>query len=91
MPDTMLQRKLLSTSGNPSKVFMSLELGVVPVKFVLMAKRTNMLHYILNENTNSTMRQVYEELKIDSRKGDSCSLVQKDLKDLHNDVNETVI
>ena len=91
MPDTMSHRKLLSTYGNPSRVFMSLELGVVPVKFVLMAKRTNMLHYILNENTNSTMRQVFEELKIDSRKGDSCSLVQKDLKDLDIDVNETAI
>ena len=43
MPDTFLQRKLLSSSGNPSKVFMCLELGVVPVKFVLMAKRTNFL------------------------------------------------
>ena len=39
MPDTMLQRSLLSTSGNPSKVFMCLELGIIPVKFVLMKKK----------------------------------------------------
>ena len=30
MPDTQLQRRLLSVSGNPSKVFMCLELGLVP-------------------------------------------------------------
>ena len=32
MQDTMLHIKLLSVSGNPSKVFMCLELGVIPVR-----------------------------------------------------------
>ena len=59
-PDTLLQRCLLSVSGNSSKVFMCLELGVILVKYVIMAKRTNMLYYILNENIGSTMGQVYE-------------------------------
>ena len=31
-PDTMLQKELLSESGNPSNAFMSLELGFIPVK-----------------------------------------------------------
>ena len=65
MPDTMLQR--LSVSGNHSRIFMCLELGVVPVRYVIMAKRLNLLHYILNESTVSTMSKV---LKSDSRKGD---------------------
>ena len=60
MPDTMLQRFLLSTTGNPSKVFMCLELGVIPVKYVIITKRINFLHYILKENMTSTLRQVYE-------------------------------
>ena len=30
-PDTILQRKVLSNSGNSSKVFMMLELGLVPI------------------------------------------------------------
>ena len=42
-PDTILQRKLLSESGNPSKVFMCLELGILPVKYVIMTKRLNFL------------------------------------------------
>ena len=37
-PDTVLQRKLLSSSGNPSKAFMYLELGITPVKYVIMYK-----------------------------------------------------
>ena len=79
MPDTMLQRQLLSVSGNPSKMFMCLELGVIPVKYVIIEKRLNMLHHILNESTSSTMRQVYEVLKCDSRKGDFYSLVKQDM------------
>ena len=59
-PDTLLQRRLLSVSGYSSKVFMCLELGVILLKYVIMAKRTNMLYYILNENISSTMGQVYE-------------------------------
>ena len=67
MPDTMLQRQILSVSGNPSKVFMCLELGVIPVKYVIMEKRLSMLNHILNESTSSRMRQLYEVLKCDSR------------------------
>ena len=70
---------------------MCLEMGVIPVKYVLMAKRVNLLHYILNENTSSTMKQVYEALKCDSRKGDFYSLVQKDTKDLKIQCDETMI
>ena len=46
-----------------------MELGVVPVKFVLMANRTNILPQKPNESTNLTMRHVNKELKIDSLKG----------------------
>ena len=91
MPDTLLQRQILSTSGNPSKVFMSLELGVVPVRYVIMAKRLNLLHYILNENTSSTIFQVYEVLKGDSRKGDFYSLIKRDFNDLKIDLDEESI
>ena len=48
-PDTELQRQLLAVSGNPSKAFMCLELGITPVKFVIMGRRLNFLYYILNE------------------------------------------
>ena len=87
----MLQRYLLSTTGNPSKVFMCSELGDIPVKYVIMTKRINFLHYILNENMTSTLRLVYEAMKCDSRKGDFLNLVIKDLKDLHINMTENYI
>lgn len=91
MPDTMLHRSLLSTTGNPSKVFMCLELCVIPVKYVIMTKRINFLHYIISENMTSTLRQVYEAMKCESRKGDFHYLVTKDLKDLNIDMSENDI
>ena len=67
-PDTMVQRSILSNFGNPSKVFMYLELGVVPVKYVMMEKRLKFLRYILNESMTSMIRRVYDVQKLDSRK-----------------------
>jgi hypothetical protein len=87
-PDTMIQRNILGTSGNPSKAFMYLELGFIPVKFVIMEKRMNFLRYILKESMSSMIRQVYETLKMDSVKGDFFSLVQTDMEEL--DIDFTV-
>ena len=81
-PDTILQQKILSNSGNPSKAFMFLELGILPLKYVIMTKRLNFLKYILNENITSMIRKVYEALKQESRKGDFVYLVQKDLMEI---------
>ena len=80
-PDTMVQRSILTNYGNPSKVFMSLEQGVIPVKFVIMEKRLNFLKYILDENTSSMIRQVYEALKGDRRKGYFFSLIKTDMEE----------
>ena len=49
MPDTLLHRALLFTSGNPSKVFICLELEIITVKYVQISKHLNFLHYILRE------------------------------------------
>ena len=40
---------------------------------------------------NTLIRQVYDELKSDSRKGDFFSLVQKDMKDISIYTDETRI
>ena len=38
-PDTITQRNIFGNKGNPSKAFMCLELGIIPVHFVIMKKR----------------------------------------------------
>ena len=67
-PDTILERKLFSKSGNLSKFFIYLELGIIPVKFVLMQKIMNFLHYILKEDTDSMVYKVFCALEEDSKR-----------------------
>ena len=45
-PDIILQRKALAANGHPSKAFTMLELGIVPIRFILMKKRILFLLYI---------------------------------------------
>ena len=49
---------------------MMLELGVVPIRFVLMKKQMQFLHYVLNERDESMIKMLFKTLKEDSRKGD---------------------
>ena len=39
MRDKTLARHVLDTHGNPSSDFMYIELGLLPVRFVIMKKR----------------------------------------------------
>ena len=93
-PDTILQRKVLSAQGNPSKAFTMLELGIIPIKYIIMKKRMLFLHYILKEDKDSIISKVFKALKEDSRRGYFVNLATKDKVDLEidltNDENESM-
>ena len=72
----------MNTNGKPSKAFSYLELGMTPVRYLIMEKRLNFLKYILNQNPESMVKQVYDEQKIHSKKGDFVYQVIKDKYDL---------
>ena len=91
VPDIILQKKILSAKGNPSKCFMQLELGIIPIKFVLKLRRLNFLHYILNEDTDSMISQVYHTMKEDSKKGDYIGLINKDKLELGINLTDSEI
>ena len=85
-PDNILQEKLFSEKA--SKAFQYLEFGILPVKYVLIAKRLKFLKYILNESTESMIRKVYTEQKKDSKKGDFISQIKQDMKDVQLDIED---
>ena len=70
---------------------MQLELGIIPIKFLLKLKRLNFLYYILNEDTDSMISQVYHTMKEDSKKGDYISLINKDKLDLGINLTDSEI
>ena len=90
-PDTQLLKRLLSTSGNPCKSFMMLEVGIIPVKFVIMQKRIIFLQYILKQSMDTMIRKVYNTTKEDSRKGDFVNLTEPDKQELEIDFSDEEI
>jgi len=79
-PDKIFHDKLL---GKGSKVFKHLELGTLPLKFVILKKRLKFLKYILDEQEDTMIRQVFDTLKTESKKGDFVDLVTKDMKEIN--------
>ena len=81
-PDGILQRKVLSTTGNPSKSFMMLELGLIPIRYVLMQKLLQILHYLIKQDKESMLSKAFRVLQADSRKGDFVDLSSRDKTEL---------
>ena len=79
-PDKIMSEKLFGVKAAQS--FQYLEMGMLPVKHVIMAKRLKFWKYILDESTDTMIRQVYETQKSESRKGDFIFQIKEDLKEL---------
>ena len=60
-----------------------LETGTIPVKYVIISRRVNFLHYILCEDENSLLSRFFSAQCSDPIKGDWASQVQKDLQFLN--------
>ena len=81
-PDYELQKTILPTEIKAAKAFRCLELGITPVRFVIMEKRLMFLKYILDEGTETMIYKVYEEQRKTSKKGDFVDLVKSDLNEM---------
>ena len=55
MVDNLLLRRILAAHSKTPKELLYLETGNIPVRYILMARRINFLHYILNENEDSLL------------------------------------
>ena len=80
--DELLLRKLLSAHSKTPKETLYLETGNTPIKFILMARRLNFLHYILNEDENSLVRRFLQAQMEGSGRGDWINKVKSDLEEL---------
>ena len=70
---------------------MFLELGIWPLKYVIIAKRLTFFKYILSESTTKLIKQVYDVLQQESRKGDFVYLVQKDYHENNMEMSDEQI
>ena len=80
--DEMLLRKVLYAHSKTAKELLYLETGSIPIRFILMSKRLTFLHYILNEEENSLIHEVFTAQCNNPVKGDWVLTVQENLNEL---------
>merc|ERR1712026_630621 len=73
--DEILLRKVFSAhSKTPIEAFY-LESGNIPIRFILMPRRLNFLHYIMNEDDNSLLKKFFKAQMEFPVKGDWVTMV----------------
>ena len=80
--DEMSLRNVLSAHSKTPTETLYLESGNIPVRFILMSRRLNFLHYILNEDKDSLLRTFFTAQRESPVRGDWVMTVTKDMEEL---------
>ena len=83
----MLLERVLETPSYSSRALLYLNLGLSPIRCILMQKRILFLHYILNEDQESLIHQVLQAILEDPQKNDFGIQVKEDLKSFGIELN----
>ncbi len=80
--DKLLLRKVFNTPFSTPTESLYLELGVIPLKFILKGRRLLFLHYILNLDDDELLAQFFRAQWNNPGKNDWTDTVQTDIVDL---------
>ena len=89
--DEQLMRAVLETPCTTPREMLYLELGVVPIRYIVMSRRLMFYHYILNQENDSLLYKFFKLQKSKSVRGDWCLTVQEDLESLNITLTEDEI
>jgi hypothetical protein len=89
--DQSLLRGILKAHAKTPRQFLYLELGAVPLRWIIMQRRLNYQKTIIDRAENELIKKVYNAQKQNSVRGDFVRLVQKDWDQLGIHMNETHI
>ena len=78
--DEHLLRSILETGRSTPKVMLYLEMGCMPIRFILMKRRILYLHYILHQDKESLIFKVFQAQKSNPVHGYWCLTVDEDIK-----------
>ena len=84
--DEILLQKILETPCSTPKEMLFLELGIIPVRFVIIQRRLSFLHYILNEDKKSLIYSFLQEQILNPSRGDWINTVKDNLEALEIDL-----
>ena len=80
--DENLMRKVLGCPLKTPIHLMYLELGWLPIRFIIQSRRLNFLKYILDQKETSLVKQVFNEQISKPQKSDWVNIVAKDMRKL---------
>lgn len=80
--DEQLLRKILSAHSKTPIELLYLELGAIPVRFMLKSRRINFLWYLLHDKEGSLLKNFFQAQCEQPIRGDWVSTVKQDLSDL---------
>ena len=86
--DESLIRRMVAGHSKTALELLYLEFGLVPIRFLLKARRIMFLNYILHEKEETLMRDFYDAQNSKPVRGDWTLTVKKDMEDL--DIKEDI-
>ena len=80
--DNILLKKILELPSSTPAAFVHLELGTLPIRYVIMTRRLLFLQYILKEKGDSLIHSFLVAQMEDTKKGDWWETVQNDIMEI---------
>ena len=80
--DEALIRKILEAPKGTPICMLYLEMGFVPIRFLIMQRRLTFLHYILQQEPDSLVSRVLDAQMKNCKPWDWFNQIKKDLADL---------
>ena len=85
--DKMLLKRILNVPVSTPSALLYLELGLVPLRYIIQARRLTFLRYILTRNEDDLLLKFFKAQCREPSKNDWCSTIQNDLKEFGLDDN----
>ena len=79
--DLFLARKALKLSSRSTRCLILLELGIIPIEFIIKRKRIIYLHTLLTSDISSLARNVFIKQWEKPIRGDFACLVKQDMEE----------
>ena len=80
--DEQLLRLILECPSKTPREMLYLELGITPIRFIIMSRRLMFYHYILNEDSDSLLYKFYKLQARKPVKNDWCLTINENLNEL---------
>ena len=83
MVDQALLKRIMETPSSTPNVILYLEMGCLPIRYIIKSRRMMFLHYILNQKENSLIFKFFKAQLENPVKGDWCEMVNLDLREIN--------